>query len=252
MNPDELLLSEEHAEAVEELDGALDRLAELSPRKARLLEQRYFGGLKLEECAEALGVSLATVKNDLKLGRAWLARELRQRADRLEAISKTDPELYDELKSLLEAHDEADELLGGLENLVSEPDFGATPTPDAGASGPDPYGLMGRTVGRYEVTGLLGAGGMGVLYKATDTQLDRAVALKFLPPQWSANERFKQRFVREARAAAALDHTNICAIYEVGETEEGQLFIAMAHYEGETLHQTIARGPVGVDEARGG
>jgi tetratricopeptide (TPR) repeat protein len=173
----------------------------------------------------------------------------KKRADRLEAISKTDPELYDELKSLLEAHDEADELLGGLENLVSEPDFGATPTPDAGASGPDPYGLMGRTVGRYEVTGLLGAGGMGVLYKATDTQLDRAVALKFLPPQWSANERFKQRFVREARAAAALDHTNICAIYEVGETEEGQLFIAMAHYEGATLHQTIARGPVGVDEA---
>jgi RNA polymerase sigma factor (TIGR02999 family) len=77
MEPDELLLSEEYAEAVEELDGALERLAELSPRKARLLEQRYFGGLKLEECAEALGVSLATVKNDLKLGRAWLARELR-------------------------------------------------------------------------------------------------------------------------------------------------------------------------------
>jgi len=77
MEPHELRLSEEHAEAVEELDGALERLAELSPRKARLLEQRYFGGLKLEECAEALGVSLATVKNDLKLGRAWLARELR-------------------------------------------------------------------------------------------------------------------------------------------------------------------------------
>ncbi len=77
LEPDELLLSEEHAEAVEELDGALERLAELSPRKARLLEQRYFGGLKLEECAEALGVSLATVKNDLKLGRAWLARELK-------------------------------------------------------------------------------------------------------------------------------------------------------------------------------
>ncbi|MEJ2342966.1 MAG: ECF-type sigma factor [Gemmatimonadales bacterium] len=77
LEPDELLLSEEHAEVVEELDGALERLAELSPRKARLLEQRYFGGLKLEECAEALGVSLATVKNDLKLGRAWLARELK-------------------------------------------------------------------------------------------------------------------------------------------------------------------------------
>jgi len=172
-----------------------------------------------------------------------------ERAERLEAISKTDPELYDELKSLLEAHDEADELLGGLENLVSEPDFEATPAPDAGDSGPDPYGLIGRTVGRYEVMGLLGAGGMGVLYKAADSQLDRAVALKFLPPQWSANEKFKQRFLREARAAAALDHANICAIYEVGETKEGQLFIAMAHYDGETLHQKIARGPVEVDEA---
>jgi len=173
----------------------------------------------------------------------------KEREERLKAISKTDPELYDELKSLLEAHDEADELLGGLENLVSQPDFEATPASEEGASGPDPYGLIGRTVGRYEVMGLLGAGGMGVLYKAADTQLDRALALKFLPPQWSANEKFKQRFLREARAAAALDHTNICAIYEVGETEEGQLFIAMAHYEGETLHQKIARGPVGVDEA---
>jgi RNA polymerase sigma-70 factor (ECF subfamily) len=76
MDPDMLPLTQEYAEAVEELDGALERLAELSPRKARLLEQRYFGGLKLEECAEVLGVSLATVKNDLRLGRAWLAREL--------------------------------------------------------------------------------------------------------------------------------------------------------------------------------
>ena len=76
LQPDALPLTEEYAQAVEELDGALERLAELSPRKAKLLEQRYFGGLKLEECAEALGVSLATVKNDLRLGRAWLAREL--------------------------------------------------------------------------------------------------------------------------------------------------------------------------------
>ena len=76
LEPDVLPLTKEYSEAVEELDGALERLAELSPRKARLLEQRYFGGLTLEECAEVLGVSLATVKNDLKLGRAWLAREL--------------------------------------------------------------------------------------------------------------------------------------------------------------------------------
>ena len=76
LEPDALPLAEKYAEAVEELDGALQSLAELSPRKAALLEQRYFGGLKLEECAEALGVSLATVKNDLRLARAWLAREL--------------------------------------------------------------------------------------------------------------------------------------------------------------------------------
>ncbi len=81
LEPDLLPLTEEYVEAVEELDGALDRLAELSPRKAKLLEQRYFGGLKLEECAEALGVSLATVKNDLRLGRAWLASELGPRGD---------------------------------------------------------------------------------------------------------------------------------------------------------------------------
>ncbi|MEE8551198.1 MAG: sigma-70 family RNA polymerase sigma factor [Gemmatimonadota bacterium] len=80
LEPDGLPLTQEYAEAVEELDRALGRLAELSPRKAKLLEQRYFGGLKLEECAEALGVSLATVKNDLRLGRAWLARELDPRS----------------------------------------------------------------------------------------------------------------------------------------------------------------------------
>ena len=71
-----LPLTEEYAGAVEELHGALERLAEHSSRKAKILEQRYFGGLKLEECAEALGVSMATVKNDLSFGRAWLACEL--------------------------------------------------------------------------------------------------------------------------------------------------------------------------------
>jgi RNA polymerase sigma factor (TIGR02999 family) len=71
-----LPLSEEYAGAIEDLDEALSRLAKLSPRQSRLLEQRYFGGLKLQECAEALGVSLTTVKNELQLARAWLAREL--------------------------------------------------------------------------------------------------------------------------------------------------------------------------------
>ena len=77
LDEEALLLSDPYAEAIEGLDEALQRLEALSPRKAQILEQRYFGGLKLEECAEALGVSLATVKNDLKMARAWLARELR-------------------------------------------------------------------------------------------------------------------------------------------------------------------------------
>ena len=71
-----LRLSEEYAGAIEDLDDALSRLAALSPRQSQLLEQRYFGGLKLKECAEVLGVSLTTVKNELQLARAWLAREL--------------------------------------------------------------------------------------------------------------------------------------------------------------------------------
>ena len=71
-----LRLSEAYAGAIEDLDDALSRLAELSPRQSQLLEQRYFGGLKLKECAEVLGVSLTTVKNELQLARAWLAREL--------------------------------------------------------------------------------------------------------------------------------------------------------------------------------
>jgi len=77
---------------------------------------------------------------------------------------------------------------------------------------------------------------MGVIYKAQDLKLDRFVALKFLPPHLTANEEEKQRFIHEAKAASSLDHNNICAIHEIDETEDGQLFISMAYYEGETLY----------------
>jgi len=90
---------------------------------------------------------------------------------------------------------------------------------------------------------------MGVVYRAHDTGLDRSVALKFLPPYLSADKAAKERFLVEARAAAALDHPNVCAIHEVGEDEDGRLFIAMAYYEGETLQQKIAGGPLPIDEA---
>jgi serine/threonine-protein kinase len=90
---------------------------------------------------------------------------------------------------------------------------------------------------------------MGVVYRAHDTRLDRSVALKFLPPHLSSNPAAEQRFIREAKAASALDHPNICTIYEIGETDAGQLFIAMAYYAGETLKDRIERGPLPIEDA---
>jgi Tol biopolymer transport system component len=106
----------------------------------------------------------------------------------------------------------------------------------------------GPTVPRYRILGLVGIGGMGVVYRAEDTLLGRTVALKFLPPMLTPNPRAKARFLNEARAASALDHPNICTIYEVGETAEGQLYLSMAYYEGETLKQRLERGPLPVAE----
>ena len=111
--------------------------------------------------------------------------------------------------------------------------------------------MIGRTISHYQIQEKLGGGGMGVVYKALDTRLKRLVALKFLPPDLTRDEDARKRFVQEAQAASALDHTNICTIYEIDETEEGQTFIAMAYYPGETLKQKIKRGPLLVEEVLG-
>jgi TolB-like protein/Flp pilus assembly protein TadD/predicted Ser/Thr protein kinase len=102
--------------------------------------------------------------------------------------------------------------------------------------------MIGKTVSHYQIIEEIGRGGMGVVYKARDLSLDRLVALKFLPAQFSADEEEKKRFVHEAKAASALDHANICSVYEIGETPEGQLFIAMGYYEGKTLKELITVG----------
>lgn len=109
--------------------------------------------------------------------------------------------------------------------------------------------MIGRTVSHYRIIGQLGGGGMGLVYKAEDSKLKRTVALKFLPPELTRDPEAKERFIHEAQAASALDHPNICNIHEIGEVEDGQMFIAMACYEGETLKLRIARGQVRIEEA---
>ncbi len=102
----------------------------------------------------------------------------------------------------------------------------------------------GSKIGHYDLLERLGAGGMGVVYKARDTGLDRIVALKFLPSHLSADSEQRSRFIREAKAASAIDHPNIGSVYEIGETDDGQSYIAMAFYEGETLRTILERGPI--------
>ncbi|HZL92792.1 MAG TPA: serine/threonine-protein kinase, partial [Vicinamibacterales bacterium] len=109
--------------------------------------------------------------------------------------------------------------------------------------------LIGQTIGSYVIVARVGGGGMGVVYQARDTRLGRTVALKFLPPQWSHDDEARQRFVREAQAASATSHPNICTIHDIETAPDGQLFIVMAYYEGQTLKQRLASGPLTIDEA---
>ena len=106
----------------------------------------------------------------------------------------------------------------------------------------------GSRLGPYEILAELGHGGMGFVYTARDPRLDRQVAIKVLPPDLTRDETAKQRFLQEAKAASALDHPNICTIFEINETDDGQLYLVMAYYEGETLKRRIERGALPVDD----
>ncbi len=149
-------------------------------------------------------------------------------------------------KNPAERYQHADELTADLLHLGGDTTSGSRAT--GAIQGTRESSLIGQTVSHYRITRQLGAGGMGVIYEAVDTKLDRTVALKFLPPESTRDSDARVRFIREAKAASGLDHPNICTVHEIGATKDGQMFIAMALYQGCTLAHMINNGPLSVDQ----
>jgi len=151
----------------------------------------------------------------------------------LDNACKDDPELRKRLESILEHDADPAEILktdGVIRQVMGDR-------------------LIGKTVSHYRIIDELGVGGMGVVYKAEDTKLKRTVALKFLLPELMRDKEAKARFLREAQAAALLDHPSICAVHEIEESED-LTFIIMAYVEGETLRLKLKAGPLDLEEAR--
>lgn len=178
-----------------------------------------------------------------------------ERAAFLDDACRDDPRLCEELRSLVDEADRAEAFFERLTDRVfADPDSIVEAVlqgsgPGAGPSGVSPDLPPGRTVGHFRIVERIGAGGMGTVYRARDTRLDRDVALKFLPPDLGAGRDDEERLLVEARAAAALEHPNVCTVHEVGETEDGRSFIAMALYPGETLKERIRKGPLPPEDA---
>lgn len=164
-----------------------------------------------------------------------------ERSALLDESCAGDPALRAEVEAVLAADAQAGDFLvtpAGeyVPDLLSDEDDGE----------PD---LSGHQMGPYRLLREIGGGGMGTVYEAEDTRLGRRVAVKLLPPEYSRDRRAKERFLREARAAAAVDHPNLCTVHDVGESD-GRLYIVLSFYEGETLKERIRRGPLPVAEAR--
>jgi len=159
------------------------------------------------------------------------------RAAFLDRECADDASLREEVESLLASSQQADSFLGS--NALED---AAVLLKDADSDG----SMIGRHVGPYSIQKQLGSGGMGEVYLAQDVRLGRNVALKLLDPGLTEDSETRTRFLREARLASSLDHSNICTIHEVGEAG-GRLFIAMQHVEGETLRKVINGRPLNLD-----
>jgi eukaryotic-like serine/threonine-protein kinase len=159
-------------------------------------------------------------------------------AERLDVVGDADPEYRRALEELLEADANAASWLHRLDAVLGTAASRGEPRADAVG---DPLQLVGRDIGHFRVLEPLATGGMGVVYRGLDTHLGRPVALKFPLPGQRLDHQVRERFLREARAAGSLDHPSICSIYQAGETEDGQLFLAMPLYQGETLKARTAR-----------
>jgi serine/threonine-protein kinase len=160
-----------------------------------------------------------------------------ERAAFLAAHAETDAALVDEVRSLLDADEAAaggvlDRLAARMPSLADALDE-----------------QLPTHVGPYEIIEEAGRGGMGVVYRAHDPRLRRDVALKFLPRVLVRDATARARFIDEARAASALDHAGICTIHDIGSSDDGRLYIAMAWYAGGTLADRLRHGPLSVEEA---
>jgi len=167
-----------------------------------------------------------------------------ERSALLDQSCADDPGLRTEVEAVLAADAQAGGFLG-----TPAGEYAADLLADAVEEEEDEPDLSGHQMGPYRLLREIGGGGMGTVYEAEDARLGRRVAVKLLPPEYSRDRRAKERFLREARAAAAVDHPNLCTIHDVGESD-GRLYIVLSFYEGGTLRERIRRGPLPLAEAR--